>query len=333
MCQSFALNGISEARMFKKLLPLLFALSCVPAQAQNWPDRPLHFVVPFPPGGTSDIVARLVSERLGQRLGQTVVVENRPGVAGILGTNVATKAEPNGYTMLLTSIAPIAFAPATPRKLEYDPLKELTHVAITAATPLVFVVSNENPARSVSAVIADAKASPGKLNFSSSGNASPSHVMLERFKASTGTQITHIPYKGSAPALIDIMANRVDGTIDTMPAVISQIRAGKVRALAVSGPHRAAQLPDVPTLAELGHADLVVTSWFGVAVPAKTPTMIAERLNREIYAVVKLPEIKSRFDELSMAPVPMSVAETQSFVQSEIERWRPVIQAAGIAFQ
>jgi len=319
--------------MLKKLLPLTFALSCALAYGQDWPVRPVHFVVPFPPGGTSDIVARLVSERLGQRLGQAVVVENRPGVAGILGTNVAAKAAPDGYTMLLTSIAPIAFAPATPRKLEYDPLKELTHIAVMAATPLVFVVSNEHPARSVADVIAAAKASPGKLNFSSSGNATPSHVMLERFKASTGTQITHVPYKGSAPALTDIMANRVDGTIDTMPALISQIRAGKLRALAVSGPRRAPQLPNVPTLAELGHTDLVVTSWFGVAAPAGTPAAIVERLNREVYGVVDLPEIKARFDELSMAPVPMSAAETQRFVQSEIERWRPVIQAAGITFQ
>ena len=157
--------------------------------------------------------------------------------------------------------------------------------------------------------------------------------MLERFKASTGTQITHVPYKGSAPALIDIMANRIDGTIDTMPAVISQIRSGKMRALAVTGPRRVPQLPDVPTLAESGHADLVATSWFGIALPAATPPAVIQRLNREIYAVVDLPEVKARFDELSLAPVPMTAAETQRYIQNEIERWRPVVQAAGISFQ
>lgn len=319
--------------MIRRLAFLLLTVLLLPAQAQDWPTRPLRFVVTFPPGGTSDIVARLVSERLASRLGQPVVVENRPGVAGILATDLAARAAPDGYTMVLTSIAPIAFAPATPRKLEYDPLKDFSHLAIMAATPLVFIVSNEQAARSVADVIAAARAAPGKLNFSSSGNATPSHVMLERFKAATGAQITHVPYKGSAPALTDILAGRIDGTIDTMPALISQIRAGKVRALAVSGPRRMPQLPDVPTLAESGHADLVATSWFGVAVPAATPAAIVQRLNREIYAVLELPEVKSRFDELSLAPVPMSAAETQRYIQSEIERWRSVVQATGISFQ
>jgi tripartite-type tricarboxylate transporter receptor subunit TctC len=316
-----------------RLLALLVLLTSSVAMAQDWPSRTLRFVVTFPPGGTSDIVARLLSERLATRLGQPVVVENRPGVAGILGTDVAAKAVPDGYTMVLTSIAPIAFAPATPRKLEYDPLKDLSHVAILAATPLVFLVSNEQSARSVAEVIAAAKAAPGKLNFSSSGNATPSHVMLERFKAATGVQITHVPYKGSAPALTDIMANRVDGTIDTMPAVISQVRAGKVRALAVTGPRRMPQLADVPTLVEAGHPDLVATSWFGIALPAATPAAIAQRLNRETLAALEAADVKARFDELSLATVPMSVAETQRWVQGEVERWRPVIQSTGISFQ
>ncbi len=308
-------------------------LLSVPLQAQDWPAKPLRFVVTFPPGGTSDIVARLVGERLGVRLGQTVVVENRPGVAGILGTDAVAKAAADGYTMVLTSIAPVAFAPATPRKLEYDALKDFSHVAIVASTPLVFIVGADSTAKSVADVVAAAKANPGKLNFSSSGNATPSHVMLERFKASTGTQVTHVPYKGSAPALTDIMAGRIDGTIDTMPALIAQIRAGKVRALAVSGPRRVPQLADVPTLIEAGHADLVATSWFGVALPAATPPAIVQRLNRELLAASESPEVKSRFDELSIAPVPMNAAETQRFIQAEIERWRPVVKAVGINFQ
>ncbi len=319
--------------MMKNLVALLALLASSVAMAQDWPSRPVRFVVTFPPGGTSDIVARLISERLAARLGQPVVVENRPGVGGILGVDVAAKAAPDGHTMVLTSIAPIAFAPATPRRMEYDPLKDLAHVAIVAATPLVFLVSNESAAKSVAEVIAAAKAAPGKLNFSSSGNASPSHVMLERFKASTGVQVTHVPYKGSAPALTDIMANRIDGTIDTMPAVVSQVRAGKVRALAVTGPRRVPQLPDTPTLAESGHPDLVATSWFGIALPAATPAAIAQRLNRESLAVLEAADVRARFDELSLAPVPMTVAETQRWVQAEVERWRPVIQATGISFQ
>jgi tripartite-type tricarboxylate transporter receptor subunit TctC len=318
----------------KRLLACVSAaLICAGAAAQDWPAKPVRFVVTFPPGGTSDIIARLLSERLVSRVGQPVVVENRPGVAGILGVDAAAKSAPDGHTMVLTSIAPIAFAPATPRKLEYDPLKDLAHLAIVASTPLVFLVSNDQPARSVADVIAAAKAAPGKLNFSSSGNATPSHVMLERLKASTGVQIAHVPYKGSAPALTDILAGRIDGTIDTMPAVIAQVRAGKVRALAVTGPSRVPQLPGTPTLVELGHGDLVATSWFGIAVPAATPAAIAQRINREVFAALDSPEIKARFDELSVAPVPMTVAETQRWVQAEVERWRPVIQATGISFQ
>ena len=303
------------------------------AFAQAWPAKPMRLVVTFPPGGTSDIVARLVGERLGQRLGQPLVVDNRPGVAGILGTEIAVKSAPDGYTLLLTSTAPIAFAPSTPKPLSYDPVRDLQHVAVLGTIPLAFIVRPGFPATSVKGVVAIAKGKPGALNFSSSGNATPSHFMLERFKLSAGVQVTHVPYKGSAPALNDIMADRIDGTIDSMPALLTQIRAGKVKPLAVTGRERAPQLPDVPTLAEAGFPDLVVNTWFGIAVPAGTPGEIVQRLNREILATVELPEIKKRFDELSFAPAPMSPAEMQKFVASEIARWRPVVHAAGISFQ
>jgi tripartite-type tricarboxylate transporter receptor subunit TctC len=178
-----------------------------------------------------------------------------------------------------------------------------------------------------------ARDKPGTLNFSSSGNATPSHLMLERFKLSARVQITHVPYKGSAPALNDIMAGRIDGTIDSVPALLAQIKAGKVRALAVSGRERAAQLPDVPTLAEAGFPDLVVNTWFGIAAPAATPGEIVQRLNQEILAAVQSAEVKTRFDELSFAAAPMTAAETQRFIQAEIERWKPVVAASGITFQ
>jgi tripartite-type tricarboxylate transporter receptor subunit TctC len=301
--------------------------------AQGWPAKPVHMVVPFPPGGTSDIVGRLVGERLGAKLGQPIVVENRAGVAGILGTEVVVKSPPDGYTLLLTSTAPIAFAPSTPKPLGYDPVKDLQHVGILGTIPLAFVVRTDMPAKNAREIVALAKQSPGKLNFSSSGNATPSHFMLERFKLATGTQITHVPYKGSAAALNDIMAGRIDGTIDSMPALLSQIRGGKVRALAVSGRERMPQLPDVPTLAESGYPDLVVNTWFGLAVPAATPSDIVRRLNQELLASLEQADIKARFAELSFAPAPMSPQETQAFMQAEIERWRPVVRAAGIDFK
>ncbi len=304
-----------------------------PALAQAWPAKPMRLIVTFPPGGTSDIVARLIGERLGARLGQPAIVENRPGVAGILGTELAVKSAPDGYTLLLTSTAPIAFAPSTPKPLSYDPVKDLAHVAILGTIPLAFVVKTELAAKNVSDVVALAKDKPGALNFSSSGNATPSHFMLERFKLSAGVQIVHVPYKGSAPALNDIMAGRIDGTIDSMPALLAQIRGGRVRALAVSGRERAAQLPEVPTLAEAGYPDLVVNTWFGIALPGATDAGIVQRLNHELLTVVQLPDVKARMEELSFALTPMPAAEVQRFVQSEIERWRPVVQAAGITFQ
>jgi len=317
-----------------RILACLFAaLIAQPALGQAWPSKPLRLIVTFPPGGTSDIAARLVGERLGARIGQPVVIDNRPGVAGILGTEAAVKSAPDGYTLLLTSTAPIAFAPSTGKPLAYDPAKDLAHVAILGTIPLALIVPADSLPKSVADLVRVAREKPGTLNFSSSGNATPSHLMLERFKLSAKVQITHVPYKGSAPALNDIMAGRIDGTIDSMPALLAQIKAGKVRALAVSGRERAAQLPEVPTLAEAGYPDLVVNTWFGIAAPAATPVEIVQRLNQEILAAVQSPEVKARFDELSFAPAPMTAAETQRFIQAEIERWKPVVAASGISFQ
>ncbi|HTN27822.1 MAG TPA: tripartite tricarboxylate transporter substrate binding protein [Burkholderiales bacterium] len=321
-------------KTLSRLFALFFAaLIAQSAFGQAWPSKPLRLIVTFPPGGTSDIAARLVGERLGARLGQPVVIDNRPGVAGILGTEAAVKSAPDGYTLLLTSTAPIAFAPSTGKPLAYDPAKDLAHIAILGTIPLALIVPVESPAKSASDVVKIAREKPGALNFSSSGNATPSHLMLERFKLSAKVQITHVPYKGSAPALNDIMAGRIDGTLDSLPALLAQIKSGKVRALAVSGRERAAPLPDVPTLAEAGFPDLVVNTWFGIAAPAATPAEIVQRLNQEILAAVQSPEVKARFDELSFVPAPMTAAETQRFIQTEIERWRPVVAAAGITFQ
>jgi len=318
------------SRLFAFLLAALIAQSVF---GQAWPSKPLRLIVTFPPGGTSDIAARLVGERLGARLGQPVVIDNRPGVAGILGTEAAVKSAPDGYTLVLTSTAPIAFAPSTGKPLAYDPAKDLAHIAILGTIPLALIVPVESPAKSASDVVKIAREKPGALNFSSSGNATPSHLMLERFKLSAKVQITHVPYKGSAPALNDIMAGRIDGTLDSLPALLAQIKSGKVRALAVSGRERAAPLPDVPTLAEAGFPDLVVNTWFGIAAPAATPAEIVQRLNQEILAAVQSPEVKARFDELSYVPAPMTAAETQRFIQTEIERWKPVVAATGITFQ
>jgi tripartite-type tricarboxylate transporter receptor subunit TctC len=303
------------------------------AIAQQWPTKPIRLIVPFPPGGTSDIAARVASERLTARLGQPVVVDNRPGVAGILGTEATAKAPADGYTLVLTSIAPIAFAPSTPKKLPYDAVGDLTHIGLFGTIPLVMIVNNDLPVKSVQELVTLAKQKPGALNFSSSGNATPSHFMLERFKLTAHVDITHVPFKGSAAALTDIMAKRIDGTIDSLPPLLGQLRAGTVRPIAVSGRERIPQFPDVPTFAQAGYPDLVVNTWFGLAVPAATPRDIAQRLNQELNDLWKIPEVRTKFEELSFAPAILSLEETQRFVRDEIERWRPVVQASGISFQ
>lgn len=323
----------SLLRLLASFTGILLLALAGSVSAQQWPTKPIRLIVPFPPGGTSDIAARVASEHLGARVGQPVIVDNRPGVAGILGTEAAVKAPADGHTLLLTSIAPIAFAPSTPKKLSYDPLKDLSHIGLLGTIPLIMIVNNSSPAKSLEDVVAIAKQKPGELNFSSSGNASPSHFMLERFKLSTGVQITHVPFKGSAAALNDIMGNRIDGTIDSLPPLLSQLRAGRVRPIAVTSRERAPQLSDVPTFAEAGHPDLVVTTWFGLAAPAGTARDILQRLNREINDMWKSVGIKSRFEDLSFAPAVMTLEDNQQFIRDEIEKWRPVVQASGISFQ
>jgi tripartite-type tricarboxylate transporter receptor subunit TctC len=323
-------KGIAPFNAFLSIALFLFSQL---ATGQQWPAHPIRLIVPFPPGGTSDIAARVASEQLGARLGQPVVVDNRPGVAGILGTEMTAKAAPDGHTLVLTSIAPIAFAPSTPKKLSYDPVKDFIHVGMFGTIPLVMIVNNELPVRSVKELVALARQKPGALNFSSSGNATPSHFMLERFKLSANVDIAHVPFKGSAAALNDIIGGRIDGTIDSLPPLLGQLRGGKVRPIGVSGAERTPQLPDVPTLAEAGYPDLVVSTWFGIAVPAGTPSSIAQRLNDEINQLWKNPVVKAKFEELSFAPAPMSLEATLRFVTDEIERWRPVVRASGISFQ
>lgn len=301
--------------------------------ADTWPSKPTKLVVPYPPGGTSDIAARLVAERLTGRLGQTVFVENKAGVSGILGTEAVSKATPDGYTMLLTSLGPLAFAPSTPKKVSYDPVKNFTHVAMIGSLPLVLVVNSGFAPKSLNELAALAKSKPGVINFGSSGPATPSHLMLERVKARLDVDITHVPYKGSGPLLTDIIGGSIDGAIDALPAMLPMIKSGRVRALAVTGQQRHPLLPDVPTMVEAGHADLVAASWFGIAVPAGTPQEIVQRLNKEINQELQMPAVQSRFAELAFATSISTPDEMQKFVSSEIERWRPVVVAAKISFE
>lgn len=308
--------------------------SAAVAQAEVWPSRPIKLVVPFGAGGTSDIAARVIADKLTARLGQPVIVENKPGVSGILGTEFVAKAPADGYTILLNSVGPAAFAPSTPKKLGYDSMQDFTHVAMVGSIPLVLVVNNDFAPRTVSDLVALGKAKPGVLNFGSSGPASPSHLMLERFKTKFQLDIAHIPFKGGSPAtLTEIIGGRIDGTFDSLPALLTMIKAGKVRPIAVTSAQRHALLPNVPTMSEAGYSDLTAISWYSIAVPSGTPKEVVQRLNQELNAQLRTPEVKAKFSELAYTTSIMSTDEVRRFVADEIDRWRPVVHSSKITFQ
>ena len=302
--------------------------------ADKWPTRPIRVIVTFGAGGTSDIAARVMAEALSTRLGQPLIIENRAGVAGILGTEFAAKATPDGHTLLLTSVGPIAFAPSVPRKLDYHPLRDFMHIGMIGTVPMILVTNTGFPPRSLDEVIAVAKGKPGALNFGSSGTSSPSHLMLERFNRRFDLDIAHIPFKNGSPAtLAEIIGGRIEGAWDTLPAMLAMVRANKVRSLAVTSAQRHPLLPSVPTVVELGYPDLVATSWFGLAAPAGTPKDIVQRLNAEMTTALNAPEVRARLGELSFTTAIYSPEEMQKFVANEVERWRPVVTAAKISFQ
>lgn len=310
-----------------------FIFAVVSADAQNWPSKPISLIVPFPPGGTSDVAGRLIADRLSAALGQPVVIDNRAGVSGVLGTQIASKAAGDGYTLVLTSVGPFAFAPSTPNMTAYDPIRDFAQVAMLGSIPLVLYVNNDLPARSVAELVSLAKSKPGDLNFGTSGVASPSHLFLERFKMSLGLDIVNVPFRGSSASVVEIMAGRVQGSFDALPAIISNIQGGKVRALAVTGPQRNPLLPDVPTMIEAGYRDLEATSWFGIAVPASTPKEIVARLNKEINTQIQTPQLKAKFNDLGFVTQPMTPDEVTKYVVDEVARWKPVVVATKISFQ
>ena len=299
--------------------------------ADKWPTRPIRVIVTFGAGGTSDIAARVMAEALSTRLGQPLIIENRAGVAGILGTEFAAKATPDGHTLLLTSVGPIAFAPSVPRKLDYHPLRDFMHVGMIGTVPMILVTNTGFPPRSLDEVIAVAKGKPGALNFGSSGTSSPSHLMLERFNRRFDLDIAHIPFKNGSPAtLAEIIGGRIEGAWDTLPAMLAMVRANKVRSLAVTSAQRSPLLPQLPTLDELGLKGFDAVAWFGVLVPAGTPAPAVLRLNQEIVRALREPELIERVTAQGATPAPTTPEAFAAFIRAEIARWAPVIRQAGI---
>jgi tripartite-type tricarboxylate transporter receptor subunit TctC len=319
------------ARLF--LLLAVVLLPPATCRAEDYPVRPIHLVVPFPPGGVADIIARPVAERLTQSLGQPVVVENRGGATGTLGASYVAHAAPDGYTLLLGTTNEIAMSPTLYQSLPYDPPTAFAPITSLVVFPNVLVVGTEVPAKTLADLVAMARATPHRLTFASSGVGSTNHLTAEIFQRQADVTILHVPYKGGGPALTDVYGGQVTAMFATLPSAVALIKGGKLHALAVTGRNRSAALPDVPTGKESGLSELVVTTWNGVLAPAGTPAAIIARLHRALADAVADPVLEQTFDALGAETELIPPDEFRQRIKSDFDRWSAVIKQAGIAVQ
>jgi len=307
----------------------LLALVATAASAQAYPTKPIRLVVPFPPGGATDILARDVAQKLTEAWGQQVIVDNRPGAGGNIGSELVAKSAPDGYTLEMGTVGTHAINASLYAKMPYDHVKDFVPVILVAGVPNVLVVNPAVPANSVAELIAYAKANPGKLNFASSGNGTSIHLSGELFKFMAGVQMTHVPYKGSAPALQDLIGGQVQLMFDNLPPSLPQIKAGKLRALAVTSLARAPALPDVPTMAEAGLPGYEASSWFGVLAPAGTPLAIVTKLNAEIAKWLATPEAKEKLSKQGANAAGGTPEDFAKHIAAETAKWAKVVKDSG----
>ncbi|HEV7821687.1 MAG TPA: tripartite tricarboxylate transporter substrate binding protein [Burkholderiales bacterium] len=302
----------------------------VTAAEPPYPTRPVRLIVGYPPGGSTDIAARMIGQRLTPVFHETVVIDNRAGASGTIGASIVMKSEPDGYTLSFAASPEVAIYRALMKTPPYDSLKDFVPVTLVGRVPFMLVVHPSVAANSVKELVALAKAKPGALNFASFGNGTSNHLVGEAFRAAAGINTVHIPYKGSAPAITDLLGGQVQMTFDTVPVVLPQVRAGKLKALAVATPKRSALAPDVPTMDEAGVAGFTGGTWFGVLAPARTPPAIVARLNKEIATILRAPDVVQTFNERGIEPVGDSAADFRAFIEAESRRWLKVAQDAGV---
>jgi tripartite-type tricarboxylate transporter receptor subunit TctC len=318
---------------FRRSGPAVFLLATLVAalaHAQPYPSRPIHLVVPFPPGGSTDILARALALKLAEGFAQAVIIDNRPGAGGSIGSEAAAKAAPDGYTLLMAQLGPLAVSPAIYKNLAYDPVKSFAPVSRMAIVPSVLVVNPNVPVASAAELIAYARANPGKLTYGSAGSGSTSHLTTEYFKLETGTDILHVPYKGVGPMLTDLISGQLSMGINGAPAVMGHVNSGRLRALAVTGSKRLPSLPQIPTLDEAGVKGFDASGWYGIVAPAGTPAEIVQRLNAEIVRIMQTPELRARLDAEGAIPAAGPPAEFGAFIAAEIARWGALLKRAGI---
>ena len=309
-------------------LGLVLSLTAAMAQS-GYPDRPVKLIVGFAPGGSTDIVARIVAQRLGERLGQTVIVENKAGAGGTIGADATAKAPPDGYTLTLGTTSTHAIAAGAYSKLPYDPVADFTQISLVAITPYLLVVNPQVKANNLAEFVALAKGQPGKLNYASAGSGTATHLAMEMLKDAAGLDLLHVPYKGSAPMITDLISGQVDFCIEPSSSILPQARAGKVRLLGVTTSKRQEAMPELPTIAEQGVADFEAMTWSGLLAPAGTQVAIVEQLNRAMNQVLEHPEVVARIRGNGSATVGGSRADFERFVRAEIARWGRAVRASG----
>ena len=311
------------------LAALALGLAASLACAQAWPTKPISLVVPFPPGGSSDVLARALGDKLGQSLGQPVIVESRPGAGATLGADYVAKAKPDGYTLLMGAVHH-TIATSVYKKLPYDFEKSFAPVTTIAMVPNVLVVNAKSPATDVKGLVALAKASPGKLSYGSNGNGTVQHLIGTQFASLAGVELLHVPYKGSAPLTTDLLGGQVDMSFDTLTPVVQHIKGGKLRALAVTTAKRSSTLPDVPTLAESGLQGFDQGTWFGILAPAATPKEIVERLNTELVKIIQSPEFGKRMAEIGAEPIGDTPARMAAQIRTDTAKYAQLVKEAKV---
>jgi tripartite-type tricarboxylate transporter receptor subunit TctC len=317
-------------RIALTLIALISAAVISAANAAEWPDRPIRLIVPFPAGSSSDVVSRLLLQKLGEKLGQQIVVENKPGASGTLGVDAVAKADPDGYTMGLITGSTHAVSPALGTKLPYDPIKDFLPVSMIGAAPYVLVVSPKVEAKSVKEFVALAKSKPGKLNYGSAGLTSLANLASAQFASQMGIELTHVPYKSSAQSVIDIIAGRLDMQFATIAPVQPNIASGQIFALATTGKKRSSVLPQVPTMIEAGVPGYDVTLWMAFVMPTGTSNVIVARLNKEMTAILESPDTTTQMRQRGFEPDPGPPGDVTARIKSETETWRALVAKTGI---
>ncbi len=300
-----------------------------PAGAQTWPAKPIRFIVPMPPGGGTDLFSRSMAAKLSESLGAQVVVENKPGAGGNIGLDAAAKSPADGYTLVMGQTSNLAINPTLYRKLPFDPLKDLAPVTLVTSTPLVLVVAANSPWKSLAELVAAAKASAKPLSYGSPGNGTVGHLAGEMLSRSAGIKLLHIPYKGASPAMTDLMGGQIDLYFASLGAAVSQVKGGKLRALAVTTAKRSPALPDVPTIAQSGYKDFDASTWYGVLAPAGTPAPIIERLSADLTRILGMPDIRERLSSDGGEILGGSPEHFSAFLKSEHQKWSQIVKESG----